>query len=99
MINATYRDTAGQERFHTITTSYYRGAMVLTECVCGGGGEERERECNIHCHIWNDDHMLVTLCAPSLSVNEHLCPLSYCCYPCTSDVYSMYNVMHMTANS
>ena len=55
--------------------------------------------CNIHCHIWNDDHMLVTLCAPSLSVNEHLCPLSYCCYPCTSDVYSMYNVMHMTANS
>ncbi len=23
-----YRDTAGQERFHTITTSYYRGAMV-----------------------------------------------------------------------
>lgn len=21
-------DTAGQERFHTITTSYYRGAMV-----------------------------------------------------------------------
>ena len=22
------RDTAGQERFHTITTSYYRGAMV-----------------------------------------------------------------------
>jgi len=21
-----YRDTAGQERFHTITTSYYRGA-------------------------------------------------------------------------
>ena len=23
-----FRDTAGQERFHTITTSYYRGAMV-----------------------------------------------------------------------
>ena len=23
-----HRDTAGQERFHTITTSYYRGAMV-----------------------------------------------------------------------
>ena len=30
-INASFvflRDTAGQERFHTITTSYYRGAMV-----------------------------------------------------------------------
>lgn len=25
----TYRDTAGQERFHTITTSYYRGAMGI----------------------------------------------------------------------
>lgn len=24
------RDTAGQERFRTITTAYYRGAMVLT---------------------------------------------------------------------
>lgn len=23
------RDTAGQERFHTITTSYYRGAMGI----------------------------------------------------------------------
>jgi len=23
-----YRDTAGQERFKTITTAYYRGAMV-----------------------------------------------------------------------
>ena len=26
--NLFFRDTAGQERFHTITTSYYRGAMV-----------------------------------------------------------------------
>uniref|UniRef100_A0A3P9PQ14 small monomeric GTPase n=1 Tax=Poecilia reticulata TaxID=8081 RepID=A0A3P9PQ14_POERE len=28
-------DTAGQERFHTITTSYYRGAMgiMLTEII------------------------------------------------------------------
>ncbi|KPP71874.1 hypothetical protein Z043_109176 [Scleropages formosus] len=26
---AVYRDTAGQERFHTITTSYYRGAMGI----------------------------------------------------------------------
>lgn len=25
----TCRDTAGQERFRTITTAYYRGAMVL----------------------------------------------------------------------
>ena len=24
-----WRDTAGQERFHTITTSYYRGAMGI----------------------------------------------------------------------
>ena len=24
-----FRDTAGQERFHTITTSYYRGAMGI----------------------------------------------------------------------
>lgn len=23
-----YRDTAGQERFRTLTTAYYRGAMV-----------------------------------------------------------------------
>ena len=23
------RDTAGQERFRTITTAYYRGAMVI----------------------------------------------------------------------
>ena len=34
-----HRDTAGQERFHTITTSYYRGAMVSSwlsqhMCVC-----------------------------------------------------------------
>lgn len=28
LINS-YRDTAGQERFHTITTSYYRGAMGI----------------------------------------------------------------------
>ena len=27
------RDTAGQERFHTITTSYYRGAMVSIICM------------------------------------------------------------------
>ncbi len=26
---AHFRDTAGQERFHTITTSYYRGAMGI----------------------------------------------------------------------
>lgn len=26
---ALCRDTAGQERFHTITTSYYRGAMGI----------------------------------------------------------------------
>jgi hypothetical protein len=26
-----YRDTAGQERFKTITTAYYRGAMVYKE--------------------------------------------------------------------
>lgn len=25
-----FRDTAGQERFRTITTAYYRGAMVCT---------------------------------------------------------------------
>ena len=31
MIEMNYfcRDTAGQERFHTITTSYYRGAMGI----------------------------------------------------------------------
>jgi GTPase SAR1 family protein len=28
-INFICRDTAGQERFHTITTSYYRGAMGI----------------------------------------------------------------------
>ena len=39
-----HRDTAGQERFHTITTSYYRGAMVKCLCVCEGG---RERESTI----------------------------------------------------
>ncbi len=27
------RDTAGQERFKTITTAYYRGAMVSTGCL------------------------------------------------------------------
>lgn len=27
-ISLTFRDTAGQERFRTITTAYYRGAMV-----------------------------------------------------------------------
>jgi len=27
--SVTCRDTAGQERFHTITTSYYRGAMGI----------------------------------------------------------------------
>lgn len=26
-------DTAGQERFHTISTSYYRGAMVSDTCT------------------------------------------------------------------
>lgn len=28
-VSVMYRDTAGQERFHTITTSYYRGAMGI----------------------------------------------------------------------
>lgn len=28
-IHRVFRDTAGQERFHTITTSYYRGAMGI----------------------------------------------------------------------
>lgn len=28
-ISENFRDTAGQERFHTITTSYYRGAMGI----------------------------------------------------------------------
>ena len=31
------RDTAGQERFRTITTAYYRGAMVrpcIGTCIC-----------------------------------------------------------------
>ena len=27
-----FRDTAGQERFRTITTAYYRGAMVGLHC-------------------------------------------------------------------
>ena len=26
--NLIHRDTAGQERFRTLTTAYYRGAMV-----------------------------------------------------------------------
>lgn len=30
---ALCRDTAGQERFKTITTAYYRGAMVSTGCL------------------------------------------------------------------
>lgn len=30
---AVCRDTAGQERFKTITTAYYRGAMVSTGCL------------------------------------------------------------------
>lgn len=29
MLSSICRDTAGQERFHTITTSYYRGAMGI----------------------------------------------------------------------
>ena len=29
MLLSICRDTAGQERFHTITTSYYRGAMGI----------------------------------------------------------------------
>lgn len=29
IIDGYFRDTAGQERFHTITTSYYRGAMGI----------------------------------------------------------------------
>lgn len=29
MCVCVFRDTAGQERFHTITTSYYRGAMGI----------------------------------------------------------------------
>lgn len=29
-----FRDTAGQERFRTITTAYYRGAMVAVLIVC-----------------------------------------------------------------
>jgi GTPase SAR1 family protein len=29
MLSFVCRDTAGQERFHTITTSYYRGAMGI----------------------------------------------------------------------
>lgn len=29
MCFSDFRDTAGQERFHTITTSYYRGAMGI----------------------------------------------------------------------
>ncbi|WP_375645362.1 hypothetical protein, partial [Bartonella sp. CL5QHWL] len=28
-ITVLYRDTAGQERFRTITTAYYRGAMGI----------------------------------------------------------------------
>lgn len=28
LFSLTRRDTAGQERFRTITTAYYRGAMV-----------------------------------------------------------------------
>ena len=28
-LSLSHRDTAGQERFHTITTSYYRGAMGI----------------------------------------------------------------------
>ena len=35
----SYRDTAGQERFRTITTAYYRGAMVCY-CLCA------------HCMVW-----------------------------------------------
>lgn len=29
VVSVLRRDTAGQERFHTITTSYYRGAMGI----------------------------------------------------------------------
>ena len=42
------RDTAGQERFHTITTSYYRGAMVCVRererADRGWGAREKRRE-------------------------------------------------------
>ena len=31
-----YRDTAGQERFRTITTAYYRGAMVGNSSMTKG---------------------------------------------------------------
>ena len=33
------RDTAGQERFHTITKAYYRGAHVSWVYGWGEGGE------------------------------------------------------------
>lgn len=33
-ICVSHRDTAGQERFRTITTAYYRGAMVTKNTQC-----------------------------------------------------------------
>lgn len=33
-LSCFYRDTAGQERFRTITTAYYRGAMVSLSLYC-----------------------------------------------------------------
>lgn len=39
------RDTAGQERFKTITTAYYRGAMVSGGHTGGANGET----------VWTDD--------------------------------------------
>ena len=34
LVSSLSRDTAGQERFRTITTAYYRGAMVRDGGAC-----------------------------------------------------------------
>ena len=79
-----YRDTAGQERFHTITTSYYRGAMVCTsereEWMREGGGEreggERERAGAIpYMEGWSHDRQWQ--CCVIVSLWNIFCPLSY----------------------
>lgn len=70
------RDTAGQERFRTITTAYYRGAMVscivrlsentTTEIISGNGVGEMMYALR-HQHLPEPHPILLWMCVPEKS--------------------------------
>ena len=83
------RDTAGQERFHTITTSYYRGAMGIMLVYDITNAKSFE---NISKWLRNIDEVRPTHAHTHTHIRAFECFLSLC--PCESQIFCLSHLQH-----